>query len=362
MPAPFGPTMAQRSPGRTTQSTPSSSTARPPPRWARQTPTPGHLDGGRRAQGRRKARASSTTRSPSRSARVRSSERHLGLGVVGQPARQGTPEHLLAGAPPRLGDLVVELHAEHLREEQRPGARDDLERVAAAAEGHPAPARRLARELVQGAVGAREGRHRHLEVRQRVGVVGVGAVLGHDHVRRERRAPPARSPPRSPAGRAGRPRWAAAARSAPCPRPRPSPARRCPPCRGTGSGRSRAPSTSAPGAPRRRSTGSRRRGARRCRCRPPARRPRRGAPGSPRPCRCRRRSPRPGWPWRGGGRRRTRTTGPARPSQTASAASIEAPQTAAAASCMPANAGVSPPAARPHWPASQAAARAGLAL
>ena len=52
----------------------------------------------------------------------------------------------------------------------------------------------------------------------------------------------------------------------------------------------------------------------------------------------------------------------ARPSQTSIAAVIDAPHRAAAASCMPANAGVSPPAASPHWPASQEEARPGSAL
>ena len=40
LPAPFGPIIAQRSPGRATQSMSSSSTARSLPRWTRQTPTP----------------------------------------------------------------------------------------------------------------------------------------------------------------------------------------------------------------------------------------------------------------------------------------------------------------------------------
>ena len=125
-------------------------------------------------------------------------------------------------------------------------------------------------------------------------------------------------------------------------RARPSPTSWAKPVRERSSGPTRAAATVGTSARRRRWPRPRRRGGRRRPGRRSAPRPGRAARRSPPPGRCRRRSRWPGRAWRGGGRRPgRRRAGPGR-DRIASAAATVAPQTRVAASCMPANGGLSP--------------------
>src|SRR5919112_3829777 len=111
-------------------------------------------------------------------------DRRVVLRVVAHEARQLHGAILPPLLDPILGHLVGQLLVGEGGPERCPDSGDDApDVVAAATDGYPAPLAELVGELVDasGHVLVDTGRHR--EVRQRVEVVGVAAVLGEDKVR-----------------------------------------------------------------------------------------------------------------------------------------------------------------------------------
>jgi len=103
---------------------------------------------------------------------------------LGEVRRQRPPGQVLGALQPGRGQLVGEVDAGHLREVDRPGARDDVgPAVAAPAGGQPATPGGAVGEVVEQRRRAPVRGGGEPQVGERILVVGVAAQLGHQDLR-----------------------------------------------------------------------------------------------------------------------------------------------------------------------------------